>query len=172
MVGVTSFSLPYMCILPPLQSPPKILSSTSFNFHLPIPPLLLNKIIPTIPTNIPFLCTSTLFLPPYFCVQTSQQSTPKIFSLPQPFSQFRLRQGTKDLWSLVRNDTVLISPFFLKVWTLITGTTITDTLNLLSLLPYPTNTITRTHIAYLFKLIFILSLAFSYSIHAPLHPYV
>ena len=59
--------------------------------------------------------------PRYFCMQPSQQSTPKIFSLHQPFNQFKLHQGTKELWSLVRNDTVLITPFFLKVWTVRTG---------------------------------------------------
>ena len=31
-----------------------------------------------------------------------------------------LRQGTKKLWSLVRNNAVLISPFCLKVWTVMT----------------------------------------------------
>ena len=55
------------------------------------------------------------FSPPYFCVQPSQHSTPKTFSLPQPFSQFRLLQGTKEPWCLVRTGTILISPFFLKV---------------------------------------------------------
>ena len=68
--------------------------------------------------------------PLYFCVQLSQQSTKKISSLHQPFSQFRLRQSTKELWSLMRNDTILISPFFLKVWTVITGLTITNFLSL------------------------------------------
>ena len=116
------------------------------------------------------------FSPLYFCVQPSQQSAPKSFSLPQPFIQFKLHQGARELGSLVRNDTDLISLFFLKVWAVITGLTLTDslslrlkklvslwwrylqsewqiiqstfshTLNLLSLLPYPTNTITRTHI--------------------------
>ena len=42
---------------------------------------------------------------------------------PQTFCQFRLRQGTRELWSIVRTDTVLISPFFLKVWTVIAGLT-------------------------------------------------
>ena len=49
-----------------------------------------------------------------FCLQSSQQSTQKIFSLPQPFRQFRLPQGTREQVSLVRTDTVLISPFFSK----------------------------------------------------------
>ena len=90
-----------------------------------------------------------------------------MFFLPQPFSQFMVRRRTRELGSLVRNDTDLISPFFLKVWTVIMGLTITDSsslrlrklvysrkqsvmfaigmsnypiepLNLLSLHPYPT----------------------------------
>ena len=62
--------------------------STSVNVHLPISALPVHKIILTIPTN-----TS------YFCVQPSQQSTPKTFSTTQPFSQFRLYQGTRELRS-------------------------------------------------------------------------
>ena len=116
MVGAPSFPEPHLCIQPLLQPLPKIRSSTSVNFHLPIPLLLVHKIILTIPTNTTFLYTST----------------PKIFSLPQPFRQFRLRQWTKKLESLKNTDTILISPFFLKVWTVITGLTITDSL-LLSL---------------------------------------
>ena len=46
------------------------------------------------------------FSPPFFCVKPSQRSTPKIFSLPQPFSQFRLYQGTRELGSLVRTETL------------------------------------------------------------------
>ena len=37
---------------------------------------------------------------------------------------------TRELGSLVRTDTVLISPFFLKVRTVITGLSITDFLSL------------------------------------------
>ena len=55
MVGAPSFSQPYLCIQPPLQSPPKIRSSTPDTFHLPIPLLLVRKIILTIPTKTPFL---------------------------------------------------------------------------------------------------------------------
>ena len=46
------------------------------------------------------LLSHIIFSPPYFCVQPSHQSTPTIFSLPQPFSQFRMRQRMKELWSL------------------------------------------------------------------------
>ena len=60
-----------------------------------------------------------------FCLQSSQQSTQKIFSLPQPFRQFRLPQGTRERVSLVRTDTVLT-----VFWTVTTGLTITDSLSL------------------------------------------
>ena len=55
MVSASSFSQPYFSIHPPLQFPPKIRFSTSVNFYFPIPPLLVHKIILTIPTNTPFL---------------------------------------------------------------------------------------------------------------------
>ena len=119
MVGAPSFSQPILWIQPPLQSLPRISSSSSVNFHFPISPLLAYKIILTIPTNTLFLYNSANFSPPSFCVQPSKQSTPKIFSLPQKFCQFRLRQGIRELGSIVKTDTVLISPFFLKVWTVI-----------------------------------------------------
>ena len=55
MISASSFSQPYFFIHPPLQFPPKIRFSTSVNFYFPIPPLLVHKIILTIPTNTPFL---------------------------------------------------------------------------------------------------------------------
>ena len=113
----------------------------------------------------------------YFYVQTSQQPTLKMFSLPQPFRQFRLHQVTR---GSCEDWHCLNSLFFLKIWIVITGgsqslipyrsgpenwstagsglwwrclqlewqttqSTFSHTLNLLSLLSYPTNTITRTH---------------------------
>ena len=72
----------------------------------------------------PLLLYLSNFSPPFFFVQPFKNSTPKIFSLL--FCQFRLRQGTRELGSLMRTQTVLISPFFLKVWTAIAGLTITD----------------------------------------------
>ena len=60
MIGAYSFSQPHLCIQPPLKSLPKIRFSTSVNFSLPIPPLLVHKIILTIPTNTPFLYTSVI----------------------------------------------------------------------------------------------------------------
>ena len=63
------------------------------------------------------------------CAQPSQQFTPKMFYLPQSFRQFRLRQQTRELGSLLRTDTVLISLFFVQVWAVITGLTITNSLS-------------------------------------------
>ena len=77
--------------------------------------------------TISFLYLSN-FSPPYFCIQTSQQSTPKMFSLTQPYNQFTLREETRELGSLVRTDT-LFSPFLIKVWTVIAGLTTTDSLS-------------------------------------------
>ena len=113
----------------------------------------------------------------YFYIQTSQQPTLKMFSLPQPFRQFRLHQVTR---GSCEDWHCLNSLFFHKIWIVITGgsqslipyrsgpenwstagsglwwiclqlewqttqSTFSHTLNLLSLLSYPTNTITRTH---------------------------
>ena len=103
-----------MCIQLLLQSPPKVGSSALVNFHLPISPLLVHRIILTITTNTPLPIYLSNFESPHFCAQPSQQSRPKILSLLQPFSQFTLRQGTRDLGSLVRTSTVLISFFFFK----------------------------------------------------------
>ena len=134
MVRTPLLTKPYLCIQPRLQSPLKICSFISVNFHLLIPPLLVLKIIPKIPTNNPFLYTSApQFLTSLFSVQPLQQSTPNIYPLPWPFSRFWLRQRIRDLWdlvgslvgSLVRTDTLLIS-LFLKVWTMMTGLAITD----------------------------------------------
>ena len=66
MVGALSFLQPYLCIQPPLQSPPKLRSPTSAIFYLPVPPLLVHKIICAIPINTPFLYTSAIFHIPIF----------------------------------------------------------------------------------------------------------
>ena len=60
MVGAPSFSQPYLCIQPLLQSPEKICSSISVNFHLPIHALLFDKFILTIPANTPCLNNSAI----------------------------------------------------------------------------------------------------------------
>ena len=182
MLGAPSFSQPYIYLYnlhtPTTSTKNSFLYFSQFPLFLPISPLFVDKIILAIPTNTPFYYSTTVFHFPAFYIQSSQKSTPKTFSLPQALVQFRLSQRTRELGSLVRTDTVLISPFFLKAWKTITGLTIADslslrlkkwyiessslwwrclqsewqiiqstfshTLNPLSLLPYPTNTITRT----------------------------
>ena len=129
IVSAPSFSQDYLCMQPALQSPPKDRSSTSvistsystLNCSQDLPYNLHQNTFPLYLSN---------FSPPLFCVQPSKNSTPKIYSLPQPFCQSRLRQETRELRNLPRNDTVLISPFFLKVWTEITGLTTADYLSL------------------------------------------
>ena len=83
MVGAPSFSQSYLCIKLPLKSSPKIGSSTSDNFHLFIPPLLVRKIILTIPIKTPFLQTSSTVHLSTICTKICSQS--------QPFSRCRLR---------------------------------------------------------------------------------
>ena len=63
IVGAASFLQSYLRIQPPLQSPTKNRSFTSFTFHLLIPPFLDRKIILTINNNSPFLYISTFQLP-------------------------------------------------------------------------------------------------------------
>ena len=93
MLGAPSFSKSCLCILSSLQSQTKIFSSTSVNFHLQIPPLLIPKTILTIPTNTAFLCTF-LHLPTILSKKYFPTINSKNFS--QPFSQFRLRHRTKE----------------------------------------------------------------------------
>ena len=84
---------------------------------------LVQTIIVTIRINTPFHHTSVIFLLPIFAYYH-----PNNLPLPPAFIEFRLRERTKELRSLVRADTVLISRFSLKVWPVITGNTITDSL--------------------------------------------
>ena len=77
----------------------QLFTKSSFQFQL------------TVPFSIPRQLLTSLF-----CVLPSQQSTPKILSPPQSFSPFRLRQRIRELGTLVRTGTVLISPFLLEVW--------------------------------------------------------
>ena len=123
MVGALSFSLPYLCIQTPIIS-----NKNSFlyfsQFSHPYSTLTCSQNHPYKPHS----SISQQFSPPYFRVKPSQQTSPKIFSLRHPCSQFRLPQGTRELGSIVRTNTNLISPFFLKVWTMISGLTTTNSL--------------------------------------------
>ena len=86
----------------------QLISTSQFRPYLSIKPFLQFSL--TLSSSIP-----QHFFIPFSCIQRSLQSESKVPSLPQPFSQFRLRQGTSEQSSLVRTDTVLISLFFLKV---------------------------------------------------------
>ena len=117
------------CAYNHLYNPHQNFSST--NFHLPILHLLVHKIILAIPTQSPLTLPSSIpqhLFTSLFLLKQSLQSTSKLFSLPHPFSHFRLRQSTNEQESLSRTNTVLISVFLFKVLTEITGLTITDSL--------------------------------------------
>ena len=153
MVGTLSFSQPYLYIQPTLQSSPNTLFFTSVNFQLPIPALFVRKIIVTISTNTPFFYTS------------AQQSTPERFYLNQPIQGTSELQGVfSDYWNC--SDLSLLAQYMdsdnrahnhwffvaqtqrigiLQVWKNIQSL-FSQTRNLLSLLPYPTNNTRRTHI--------------------------
>ena len=172
----------------------KILFSTSVNFHLPIPPLCFTKIILTIPTNTPFLYAAAIFHLPVFAYND-------LSNLNQKHFLYLIRLTNSQCVKVQRSYRVLISPFFLKVWTAIAGLTVHITqaqkIGMLQavvsdedacnwngkpsnppfLIPsiqslIHTLQIPSQDLAFLdlFKLIFILNLAFSYSIHAPLYP--
>ena len=117
-----------MCIQQPLQSPTKILFSTSVNFYLPIPLLLVYKIIHTNPINTTFLYTSTVFHLTIFVHNHPSNLHQRYFPYLSHLANLGCILGTRELESLATTDIVWISPFFLKVWTVITGLTITDSL--------------------------------------------
>ena len=80
MVGAPSFSQPYLCIQPTLQSASKTSYSSSVNFHLPISPLLFHKVVLTVSTNTPFLHTSATFHLNLFAYYHPNDIVQKIFS--------------------------------------------------------------------------------------------
>ena len=98
MVGTSSFSRPYLCMQSLLQSPPQIQCSTSVNFHLPIPPLFVHKIILTIPTNTHFLSTSSIFHLPIFAYNIPTIYTKNIFlsSVIDPIQAASSDHGASD----------------------------------------------------------------------------
>ena len=67
----------YLCIQPPLQSPPEICSC--FNFQLTILILLVQNIIFTIPAKAPFLYTSAIFHLAIFAYNHLNNLHPKYF---------------------------------------------------------------------------------------------
>ena len=99
---------------------------TLVNFHLPIPLLLVHKIIYKNPINTTFLYTSAIFHLPIFAHNYPSNLQQRYFPCFSHLANLGCILGTRELESLVTTDTVWISPFFLKVWTVITGLTITD----------------------------------------------
>ena len=100
MVCTPSYSELYLCIQPSLQSPSITLSYTSVNFHVPILPLLVQKIILTIPTNTPHTSANfqlRIFLLPYN--HSSQQSFANSGRINGPGSKVVL-WGLTLFWSL------------------------------------------------------------------------
>ena len=126
MGGAPSLSEPCLCIQPPLQSPAKSLFYTSANFNLNFP-LLFNKIVTAIYTSTPFHDTATFSHLPIFACKHPSSLHQKCFRFLShlPNSGYVKRQMSYgDLWGF------LISLFFFKVWEVITGLTITDSLSL------------------------------------------
>ena len=124
MGGAPSLSEPCLWIQPPLQFPTESLSYTSANFNLNFP-LLFKQIITAIHTYTPFHDTATFsHLPTFACKHPSnlyQKCFPFLSHLPN--SGYVKRQRSYGvLWGF------LISLFFFKVWEVITGLTITDSL--------------------------------------------
>ena len=152
-----------------MQSPAKTSSSTSVNFHIPILPLIVHKIIFTIPTNTPFLFTSAISHLLIFAYnhpnklhqkhfpylnhfantdqETRNQKARKSFEDWHCFN-LSLLQGidsesrAENHWFFIA-QTLTIGVF--QVWQTIQST-FSHALKLLSLLPYPNNTTSKTPI--------------------------
>ena len=118
MVSYPSFSQPSLWMQPPLQSPPKTPSSTLVNFHLPIPPLLFSKITLTTATNTSFIYAAAIFHLPIFAYNDPSNLHQKYFPNLSNLANSHCVKGQKSYG-------VSISPLFLKVWTVITGLTLT-----------------------------------------------
>ena len=103
------------------ESVPLLQSTFTSLFH----PYLFTKLSLQSPVTLPSSISQKFFIS-LFLPTTISTTTPEIFSLPQSFSQFRLHERTRKLGSLWWIDTLLIFPFFLKVWT---GLTTTDSLS-------------------------------------------
>ena len=105
MAGAPSFSQPYLGMQTPLQSAPKIRSSTSVSFYIPIPPLLVWKIILTNPKNIPFLYISALFHLPIFAYNHPNNLHPKYFPYLSHLANSGYVKGPENervFWGLIK----------------------------------------------------------------------
>ena len=130
------------------------------NFYIHIPPLLFLKIILIIPTNTPFLYTSAIFHLPPLALNHPNNLQQDFFpaSAISPIQVASRDQGAREPceeWhcfnlsrlpqsnNRVHNQSQKIG--VLQVWQTIQST-FSHTLDLLPLLPYPSNTTTRAHI--------------------------
>ena len=142
---------------------------SSANSHLPIPSLLVHKIILLIDSDNSFFYTSALLHLPNFCLQESLQSTPEnIFSTSaikpiQAASRDQWARKSCEEWhcftlcllpqiigrdNRAHNHRFLIACLSwrcLKSESKAIRSTFSHILNLLSLFLYPTNTITKFH---------------------------
>ena len=108
MVGAPSFSKPYFAYKHPnnlhQKSVPLLYSIFTCLSHL----YLFTKSFLQSPLTLPFSIIQQFFTS-LFLHTTIPTIYTKNISLPQPFRQFRLPRGTRELGSLARNNTVLIS---------------------------------------------------------------
>ena len=196
-----------MCIQPPLQSPPKNCSSTLVTFHLPVPPLLVYKIIFTIPTNTPFLYTSAILHHLIFAYNHPNNLHQKYLPYLNHFANSTASrdQGAREscedwhcfnisLPQIMDSDIRTSNPWFLmaqaqKIGVLQIVVSDEDAWNRNGKLSNPPSLVPSAYCRYFHTLlipsqelafpwkpvlnfIFILRLAFLYTIHVPLHPYV
>ena len=156
---------------PPLQSLPKIRSLTLTIFHLPIPLLLIHKIILTISSIPLWVYTSAIFHLPIFAYShpynLHQNYFPTLAIYPiQTASRDQWSRDSCDDWQCFNSFNPLCQSMDRNTrahnhWFLIASSLwwkcmqseqktlqfiFFFTLNLFSLIPYPINTIARTHI--------------------------
>ena len=114
MVGASLSSQHYLCIQPPLTITTKNPFFYFSQFSSPYSTLNCSQ-------NRPFnaFYATAIFHLPIFAYHHPNNLHQKNF----------LHQGIRELGTLVRTGTVLISPFLLKVWTVVTGLTIPDSLS-------------------------------------------
>ena len=184
---------------PPLKSPPKIHSSTSVNFHHAVSPLLFKKSSLRFPLTLRFSIPQQFFTSLFFRTTIPATYTKNIF--PTPAIQQTQAMESWEEWQCFNLSFLSLSMnsenrahnhWFLigqaqKIGVLQKVVSDEDVCNSngkqsssFSLIPstfcqyFRTLLLTSQELTFLnlFKLIFILRLAFSYSIHAPLHPYV
>ena len=105
---------------------PLLSSIFTYLFH----PYFITKFPLQSPITLPFSLPQQFFTYLFLGITLSKISGENFFSASAN-QLIQMRQGTRQPGSLVRADTVLNSIFFLKVWTVITGLRITDSLSLI-----------------------------------------